>query len=343
MKNLNKEYLYVWACDFSKSRGEGLLARNFLNNCLKYTKKKFIINGISYPNFINKDIQIRTGLLHNYLYPFIGVFKIWKEHLANKKTIYLNYLPLWNFLIFLLLPKNTILGPITGGSYYSNSSSFSFFIRRYIFPLFFSISLIIIRKKYNKVLFSTNLLKKYIKNKENFTFNYSLNIYHENKYIKSKKNYDLIFYYRINKNKDNLAKKKLIKKLLISGYKIITIGDNPLLKNLNYLGNLDREKVLPYIAKSKFSINNNENVYSLFCLDSLSCGTKVIHFGKKNSEQFFNRNSIFQKEVKNINNQFNYIKKKLDNRNLIIKKVKPNKNFFKSKKKIKDFFLNLNL
>ena len=40
MKNLNKEYLYVWACDFSNSRGEGLLARNFILNCSKHTKKK---------------------------------------------------------------------------------------------------------------------------------------------------------------------------------------------------------------------------------------------------------------------------------------------------------------
>ena len=43
MKNLNKDYLYVWACDFSKSRGEGLLARNFIFNCSKYTKKKSIL------------------------------------------------------------------------------------------------------------------------------------------------------------------------------------------------------------------------------------------------------------------------------------------------------------
>ena len=30
--------------------------------------------------------------------------------------MYLNYLPLWNFLIFILLPPKTLLGPITGGS-----------------------------------------------------------------------------------------------------------------------------------------------------------------------------------------------------------------------------------
>lgn len=342
MKNPNKEYLYVWACDFSKSRGEGLLARNFINNCLNFTKKNILINGKSYSILKNKDSNINTNLTHNYLYPFFGIYKIWKEHLANKRTIYLNYLPLWNFLIFFLLPKNTILGPITGGSDYSSSNLINTFIRKFVFPIFFSISLIIIRKKYNKVLFSTDLLKKYIKNKKNFTFNYCLNIY-DKKLFRYKKNYDLIFYYRINKNKNNFAQKKLIKKLLLHGYKIIIIGDNPFLKNSNYLGNLNRRKVLSYIAKSKFSINNNENLHSLFCLDSLSCGTKVIHFGKKNTQNFFNKNSIFQKEIKNVDKQFFFIKKILKSKKPNIDKIKTNNNFYKSKKKIKDFFLKLNL
>ena len=34
--------------------------------------------------------------------------------IIKKKTCYINYLPLWNFIIFIILPKNTILGPITG-------------------------------------------------------------------------------------------------------------------------------------------------------------------------------------------------------------------------------------
>ena len=48
-----------------------------------------------------------------------------------------------------------------------------------------------------------------------------------------------------------------------------------------YLGNLNREKASNYISKTKFAVNNNENMYSLFCLDSLSCGTQVVYFKKK--------------------------------------------------------------
>ena len=78
-------------------------------------------------------------------------------------------------------------------------------------------------------------------------------------------------------------------------------------------------------------------------MDSLSCGTKVIHFGKKNTKNFFNKNSIFQKELKNVNKQFLFIKKILKSKKPNIDKIETNKNFHKSKKKLKDFFLNLNL
>ena len=141
----------------------------------------------------------------------MGIFKIWKEHFANKKTIYLNYLPLWNFFIFLLLPKNTVLGPITGGSNFTKSNSLNYYVRKYIFPILFFISLKIIKKKFNLIIFSTDLLRKYIKNDQKFIFNYCLNIY-KNKFFKNKKVYDIIFYYRKNRNKNTpscLKRKKL--------------------------------------------------------------------------------------------------------------------------------------
>ena len=34
--------------------------------------------------------------------------------MKGNKICYINYLPIWNFLIFVVLPKKTILGPITG-------------------------------------------------------------------------------------------------------------------------------------------------------------------------------------------------------------------------------------
>ncbi len=341
MKDSNKEHLYVWACDFSKSRGEGLLARNFVFNCSKNTQKKILVNGINYSILKKKNTHFETNFLNNYIFPLVGVFKIWKEHLTNKKTIYLNYLPLWNFFIFLFLPKKTVLGPITGGSSYSKSYTFNYYIRKLLFPILFRFSLKIISNKFDKIIFSTDLLKKYISNNKNFTFNYCLNIY-DKKILKQKKKYDLIFYYRKNKNKNNYIQKKLIKKLIDYKYKVIVVGDNPLLENCAYRGNLERDKVLDHISKSKFAVNNNENKYSLFCLDSLSCGTNVIYFGRKNNKNnFFTNGSIVHKDINNVDKQFNFIKKILKNK--IRSNIKVNKNFLLNKKKINNYFLKLEL
>ena len=35
-------------------------------------------------------------------------------YIFNRKVLYLNYIPLWNFLIFIFLPPNSLIGPITG-------------------------------------------------------------------------------------------------------------------------------------------------------------------------------------------------------------------------------------
>ena len=153
MKNLNNKILYVWACDFSKSRGEGLLARNFVKNISLNTNKKIYVNGIEYKTLKKKSLNIKVNIIHNYFLPFFGILNIWKAHYYKQKTLYLNYLPLWNFLIFFLLPNKTILGPITGGSNYSKSKNLNFFIRKYIFPFLYNISLRIIKKNLIKLFF----------------------------------------------------------------------------------------------------------------------------------------------------------------------------------------------
>ena len=93
---------------------------------------------------------------------FYGIFLIWINNIKKKKTIYVNYLPLWNFLVFILLPKKTILGPITGGSFFFNVSLYENIIRKFFFSLFYFIILNFIYIKFNNVIFSTNLLNKYI-------------------------------------------------------------------------------------------------------------------------------------------------------------------------------------
>jgi hypothetical protein len=197
---------YCWACDLSKNTGEGNLANLFIKKDIKYNFKIFTTKDIKIKNnFFIKIIDYR------YISPFIGVIFCWFFFLKKKKIVYINYLPLWNFIIFMLLPPKTLLGPITGGANYNKKQ---FFIRRFIFPIFYKISEIFLNFRKTEIYFSTDLLKKYL---FNFTikkskFNYIFNYYSPN--IKSKKNIDFLIYYKKHKNKENFFPYPLIKKLI---------------------------------------------------------------------------------------------------------------------------------
>ena len=149
-----------WVCDNSYNTGEGRLALFFLQDLKKNYKIKKIKQ--TYKNAITS---------YRYISPFVGIFYCWIYYLKNKKVCYINYLPLWNFLIFLLLPPRTIIGPITGGAQFVDES---FFIRSYLFPIFYKISEIIINNRNYNIIFATELLKNYLskKTKKKSIFNY---------------------------------------------------------------------------------------------------------------------------------------------------------------------------
>ena len=104
-----------------------------LEDCLLEQKLK------AYNTFLIKKKFNISFLSHKYIIPFIGIFYCWVYYLQNKKVCYLNYLPLWNVLIFLLLPPNTILGPITGGALYKNKFSLDFLFIIYFFFIFYNL------------------------------------------------------------------------------------------------------------------------------------------------------------------------------------------------------------
>ena len=157
----------IWVSNLSEKTGEGILANHFLKYFLLRNKKKKIEIKTLEQSFIYKDniffkkkILNNNTFFHKYFGPFYGIYCLWRN--LDKNIIYINYLPLWNFIIFLLLPSKTILGPITGGIYLNKVNNFNSFIRKYIFPIFFKISIFIIYKKFKNVIFSTDLLKNYV-------------------------------------------------------------------------------------------------------------------------------------------------------------------------------------
>ena len=294
-----KEKVYVWACDLEKFRGEGLLAWKYIEYLTKkypnnleiesYKKKFYFTN----KKLIKKKDWVlkKLNFFHKYILPFVGIIKCWIRYFLGYKVYYINYLPLWNFLIFFFLPKKTVYGPITGGTYFIPDNKIQKIIRKKIFPILFKISLYFLRGK--NLLFSTDLLEKYVdkKNFNNVLFNFSLVNINSNKIVK--KEYDLVIYLRNHKNKLNRFILEAINYLKKSNFSIVVIGDTIDQSNLINKVNINRKLALKYISKSKFSINSAENSLSLFATDCISNNTFTFLNKKTLSKTMMNNNLVF--------------------------------------------------
>ena len=225
----------------------------------------------------------------------------------KKKIAYINYLPLWNFFIFALLPPKTLFGPITGGANFKKNNNI---IRRLLFPIFYKLSEFFLIIRGEKVYFSTDLLKKYLstftinKSKFNYVFKYLYKRKPTNKDI------DFLIYYRKHKNKISDFPYKLIKNLIKLNFKIHVVGDyfeNLHVKNYGYL---DNKKINTLLSRSYFSLMSNENPYTLFTIECLNNNVKIIA----------DRN--FRKEIKYFKKQFVFLDfNKTINKKLLLKKI----------------------
>ena len=223
----------AWCSDNNILSGENFLAKKFLKI---YSKKKL---KIASPK--------RSFFLSNYIYPFIGLIVLWINYFKGKKTIYVNFLPLWNIFLFLLLPPKTIFGPITGSIQINEIKNIKSLTRYYIFPILYKISLKILFLRKKKVLFATNILKKFVKNKDKSKciFNFVLKDFYikKNKY---KKKYSLIFYYKKHENKIFSHHINFLNKLLKNKKQIIVVGDILNLKGIKNFKNVGQKKLAYY-------------------------------------------------------------------------------------------------
>ena len=286
---MTKNKIYFWASDYSDNTGEGRLCRLFL----KHLEKKYIYIKIfnSYKNFFNLK----------YINPFIGIVYCWIFFLKKKKVAYINYLPMWNIFIFLLLPPNTILGPITGGSNFSKLDK-NYSIRKYLFPVFYKISEIIILLRYKNIFFSTELLKKnlYSYTIKKSKFNFVLKSLKIKK--KDTKIIDFCLYYRKHSTKISNYPINFIRRLISQKYRVHVVGDRLNIAGVKNLGYVKHSRLLQILSSTRFTISSPENLYTLFLMDCINSNVKILinykRNNKKNSINFiahnFNKNFFFK-------------------------------------------------
>jgi hypothetical protein len=278
--------IFCWACDYSQNSGEGKLSNLFVErdlkkNCIVYTPQK-----------LTKNKNLILIFNYKYLSPFIGVLVCWFFYLKKKKVCYLNYLPLWNTLLFIFLPPNTILGPITGGAIYDNDKKIS--IRHLIFPLLYKSSEILLFYRSKNPSFSTQLLESYLKKKNilrsrfNYIFNYIT------KPIKKKKKIDFLIYYRKHTNKISSFPYKFVRKLVSYNFKVHVIGDYLKIKKIINHGYINNTKVNFLLSQTHFSLSSKENPYTVFNVECLN--NNVIIFADKSQKKIikhFRKKFIF--------------------------------------------------
>ena len=325
MKSFN---IFIWTSDCENFTGEGLLARSFIKKIFKNNNKvrifsnnnDFVFNFGKFSLIKKKDFK--NSFIDKYFKLYYGIFLIWYYHLKGKKTAYINYLPLWNFLIFVLLPKKTILGPITGGVHYNNKQILSKIIRKIFFPYLYKFSVKILFYRYKCAFFSTSMLKRYVPRKylKRCVFNLALLAYQSNTTQIIKKDIDFIFYYKRHPNKSNDFIFNIIDLLLLNKHKIYIVGDFLLKKNVINLGVLAKEKLLIYLRKSKFSINNGENFLSLFALDCYASRTIIFYNNLLDfNERFFNAKYFVPINFSNIKSAYKRINSIIRKRKFFIK------------------------
>ena len=295
-RKINK--YYAWASDFSKNSGEGNLARLFVKKKLNSFNLKIIT-----PKNILGNLWLTHFFDHKYTSPFVGIIWCWVNFFKNRKIVYINYLPLWNFFLFLLLPPGTILGPITGGANFKKKEK-GYFVRKHIFPKLYKISELLLNLRSSEIIFSTSLLKNFLLKKtiKNSKFNFIFNYYKLN--IKQFKNIDILIYYRNHANKKKFFPYSLIQKLKNSQFKIYVVGDHlniPFVKNY---GKIDNIKLINLLKRTKYSISSDENLYSLFFMECINNHVKVItDYSNLKKVDHFNKNFIFlnYKKIQDLN------------------------------------------
>ncbi len=351
--NLNNKFdLYCWACDFSSKRGEGILARHYVQELSKLNKKKIFVksgrNSFSInkgeikklKNQSNNKEKLNLDFFENYLLPFVGIFYLWFNFLKGRGVCYLNFLPLWNTFLFILLPPKTHFGPITGFIYKKKITNLNSFSRKYINNLLFRVNIWILYFRQNIIYFSTDLLKSIIhkKYKKKIFYNYLVNLVKINK-IHTKKDIDLLIYNRNYSVKNNFLRNKFLNILIRMNYKIVVVGDNLNLKKIKNLGFLDRKKIIFLLKKTKFIINSGENPYNIFTIDSFNNHVNIIyeHSYLKKIKYFNKEKLIFAnfEKIKNIkkvllfkkikySKMTNHLKKLEDDKKVYFKNVKIN-------------------
>ena len=313
--------IFVWCCDISRNRGEGKLALEFIKEKISlefesvYIKNNFLF--FDYKNIDKVSIknQLNLNFAESYISPFFGILYLWYKFILGKKTCYLNFLPLWNSFLILLLPPGTIFGPITGSKHKGNIKNAKSLIRKYIIPTLYKINIYFLKFRSGQKYFSTSILKDYCSPKEINKYNFSFIMSNKpkkeiNKKINEKK-IDFTLYFREYDTKSNQLFKKIFEFFeLNEKYVFKCLGSKISKTSQNDLGYISNYEVNAILNDTKYSIISEENIESFFSRECIA--NDVIIFCDMSQKNILDYKNIVYIDFYNHDEALRVIKKNLD-------------------------------
>lgn len=284
----NNISIYCWNCDDATNRGEGQLLYKYISENLRNFNLIKIIN-IKNSRILKHDFKInevnnfstslKLSFIESYISPFIGVIYLWYKYISGKKVCYVNFLPLWNIVLFLLLPPGTKLGPITGSVYKGKVNSVQCFLRKYTLPILYIVSgKFILNFRKGNFIFSTSLLIDYlspeVRTRSSFDYifkNITIKLYNKHRDI------DLLVYNRNYFNKSNIFFSEVITNLQKNNFKVYYFGDEITTPGKNYKKIINNSEVQEYLNRTKFTLISNENFFSIFALEAIKNNVNLFY------------------------------------------------------------------
>lgn len=287
--------LIVFACDTS-STGEG----NLYKSITLSLENKFLLNIYTDPiiKCFRKIHFIRDRILPFYLLLVISIFLLMKRN-----VLLINYVPIWNPLIFILTNFGLKIGPITG-NYNVLCTTKKQKIKNYIIISLSSLSLKFLNKK-SYYWVSTKKIENFLSHNGvrcqqaypfvGLTLNYNGN-------IDKKFDYDIFIYtrYHINRNLEYLSK---LVNILSNKYKIIQIGGGILNKNIKTVDYCDDNNFDRYLEYSKCYLTLSSEDAGLTAYKALLMNKKIIGL-KGTAIESFTDNLLVPNE--DLINQFDF-------------------------------------
>ncbi len=322
--------ILCWAIEFDNLGGEGILARSFIIKLSTVTNKKiFVITpskiflikksrviSLKRKNRSNISMQRSKNLFkQRFLYPIEGILIL----LLNRRfedRLYLNYLPLWQFPIFLMSVLCKFkLGPIVGGIFKESKyrTISRNFLRVHLMKVFYFISVLIIKIFNIKVIAANSSIDKFLKGFSIFPAVSSINLLPSQNNIFEEeilRDIDIVFYYRNHDSKYPNETKKISKYFSDLGYKVFIFGEKFESKKINHLGYIDRNELIDIFRRSKVFINLADNPENLTVFDAISQNCFVVNIleMKLKSDLIYVCNNIddFKVVVEDILSKKNY-------------------------------------